>query len=236
MTTKSNHSGATLAQIQSLLKGDKQKRVLRELDETQKKRAKSLEKYLKRLQTGQHVQNRPLQTWLSEDEFNSIDQIWEHEQAKAAHWKDKPQAVIDYEALIKRADFQRNRSESYADKKNTQQAKHFEQMSQSSYERALEHLAEQLSLDPSLQDWFDRSLDWGEFNLDVDSVPRCNTSRSLSKHGDGFDSKMSIAQIKLQVVQQALDDLKYQVVQDESGSERSAKLRSLVHTYGAEDE
>jgi hypothetical protein len=236
MTTKSNKTGATLAQIQSLLKGDEKKRVLRELDKTQEKRAKSLEKYLHRLQTGQHVQNRALEKWLSEDEFNSIDQIWELEQAKVAHWKDKPQAVIDYETLLKRADFQRNRSESYADKNNRQQAREFEQLSQSSYERALEYLEGQVGLDPSLHGWFDRSLDWDDFNLDVDSVPRCITSRSLSKQGDGFDSKMSIAQIKLQVVQQALDDLRYQVVQDEAGANRSAKLRALVHTYRAEDE
>lgn len=236
MTTKSNQCGATLAQIQSLLKGDEKKRVLRELDNTQEKRAKSLEKYLHRLQTGQHVQNRALEKWLSEDEFNSIEQLWELEQAKAADLKEKPQAVIKYEALLKRADFQRNRSESYAGKNNRKQAQRFEHMSQSSYGRALEHLEEQASLDTNLHGWFDRSLDWGEFNLDVDSVPRCNTSHSHFKQGDGLDSKMSIAEIKLQVVQQALDDLKYQVVQDEAGAKRSAKLRALVHTYRAEDE
>ena len=236
MTTKSNQSGATLARIQSLLKGGKQKRVLRKLDKTQEKRAKSLEKILQQLQIGQHVQNRTLQTWLSAAEFSSIDQIWEQEQAKAAFWRQKPQAVIKYEALIKLADFQHNRSTGYADKNKAQQAKQFELMSQSSYERALEHLAEQVTLDPSLHGWFDRSLDWGDFNLDVDSVPRCSTSRSNFKQGNGVVSKMSIAEVKLQVVQQALDDLKYQVIQRETDAKQSAKLRAVLDSHQAEDD
>ena len=49
----------------------------RTLTAEEQKRLAKLEGMVKRLKRGENVQNRQLQTWLSEDEYSQIDAEWD---------------------------------------------------------------------------------------------------------------------------------------------------------------
>ena len=224
---KSKSKAQTLAEIRERLaqvSDDERKR--RKLDQTEKNRAKKLKDIAKRLKAGEHVQNRMLQTWLTAEEFASIGTGWELEKSYRADVFDKPDAVIKYEALLKRADFLYNKADylSQRRKKSNMNA------ADTAYERALEHLEEQLGLDPTLHGWFDRALVFGHdsmLGLDPDSVPRCVTSRSPNRQVGPSHEKNTIGGIKLQVVQKALDDLIFEVTEISSQGQ-DQKLKSLL--------
>ena len=134
-------------------------KIKRKLNASEQKRAKKLQGIIADLENDRHVQNRKLQTWLSADEFALIDQYWQQELTHRDIYKDKPPQIIEYESRLVKADFYFNRSEHYSLNGNAIQAKKFAEMSQSEFERALERLQEIISLDPSLQMWFDRDTE-----------------------------------------------------------------------------
>ena len=222
---KSNQSVQTLAEIrEKLAQGNDAVRNRRKLDQTDKNRAAKLKDIAKRLKAGEHVQNRMLQTWLTAEEFGEIGTGWELEKNYRADVFDKPDAVVKYEALIKRADFLYNKADALSQngKKSNMNA------ADTAYERALEHLQEQLSLNANLHGWFDRDLNFGHgsmLGLDPDSVPRCVTSRSINRQAGQAHEKRTIGDIKLQVVQKALDDLIFEVTETNG---QSPKLKSLL--------
>jgi len=183
------------------------------------------------LENDKHVQNRKLQTWLSEEEFALIDQYWQQEQEHRNIYAEKPEMVQEYEDIVALADFYFNRSEYFSTKGNRTQAKKFERFSESEFERALERLEEIIGIEPSLQIWFDREVIQSpdnDLSIDTDSVPRVVTSRSLKcRTGISTQTKRDI---KLSVVRQALHNLTYR---DSSGNKPTAasnekKLKDLL--------
>jgi hypothetical protein len=222
---ESKSKAQTLAQIRvNLAQGNGAARKRRKLDQTEKNRAEKLKDIVKRLKAGEHVQNRMLKTWLTAEEFEAIGTSWELEKNYRADVFHKPDAVIKYEALLKRADFLYYK----ADALNLRGKKSNMNAADGAYERALEHLQEQLSLDSTLHGWFDRDLNFGHgsmLGLDPDSVPRCVTSRSINRQVGQSHEKRTIGDIKLQVVQKALDDLIFEVT---ASNGQSQKLKSLL--------
>lgn len=225
MASKSNQQVATLAAIrEKLAQGNGAVRNRRKLDQTDKNRAAKLKNIAKCLKAGEHVQNRMLQTWLTAEEFEEIGTGWELEKNYRADVFDKPDAVVKYEKLIKRADFLYNKAD-YLSQKGKKSDMN---VADAAYERALEHLQEQLSLNADLHGWFDRDLNFGHgsmLGLDPDSVPRCVTSRSINRQAGQAHEKRTIGDIKLQVVQKALDDLIFEVTETNG---QSPKLKSLL--------
>jgi hypothetical protein len=200
-------------------------RKRRTLDPAQKKRAEKLRGIVERLKDGMHVQNRMLETWLTAEEFAAIEIAWQSELEYRDALGEKPQGVVEYEDLMKKADFQWVRSEGYADQGNNEQATIFLRLSESAYERALEHLNAQLDLHPELIAWFDRDVDFAVLGLDRDSVPRCVTSRSMQNQSRTSRNNQSKSDVKLAVVQKALDDLIFDAADT---STKSSKLHSLI--------
>jgi hypothetical protein len=225
MASKSNQQVATLAAIrEKLAQGNGTSGKRRKLDQTEKNRADKLREITAQLKAGEHVQNRKLKTWLTAEEFEAIGTGWELEKSYRANVFEKPSAVIKYEALIKRADFLYNK----ADALNSRGKKSNMNAADGAYERALEHLEEQLGLDASLHGWFDRPLNFGHgtmLGLDPDSVPRCVTSRSINRQVGQAHEKQTIGDIKLQVVQKAWDDLIFEVTETNG---QTPKLKSLL--------
>jgi hypothetical protein len=65
------------------------------------------------------LQNRQLQTWLTEDEYAQIDAGWKKQLELRKELKDKPSDLKRYEKKLKRATFHYNRAEGYSSKVST---------------------------------------------------------------------------------------------------------------------
>ena len=181
----------------------------RELNADETKRLAKLEAIADKLKRGENVQNRQLQTWLSEDEYAQIEAEWQEQLALRERLKDKPSDLKRYEERLKEAIMMRNRSDAYHRKGNKASAYKLDSKCESLCEDALEILQEIVHHDVSLQTWFDRELDFGHGSLidaSIGNLPRIVTSRSIDKkRGDiRLASKQSV---KLAVVERAMHNI-----------------------------
>ena len=181
----------------------------RELTTEETKRLNKLEGIADKLKRGQNVQNRQLQTWLSEDEYEQLEYEWQEQLELRSELKDKPSDLKRYEEKLKQATFNCNRAEGYSSKGKHSTAKKFYDKSESLCEDALEILQEILHYDSSLRIWFDRDISFevgGELSTDIVSLPRLVASRSHEKLSD--DSRLTSKQsVKLAVVERAMHNI-----------------------------
>ena len=170
------------------------------------KRLAKLEGMVERLTRGENVQNRQLQTWLSDDEFEQIAAEWDTQKHFREELKDKPSELKRYEDKLKEAIMMRNRSDAYHRKGKKSAAYKLDSKCESLCEDALEILQEIVAANASLQIWFDRNLDFTHGSLidaSLGNLPRLVTSRSIEKLSD--DSRlMKKIDIKISVVERAI--------------------------------
>ena len=181
----------------------------RELTAEETKRLNKLEGIADKLKRGENVQNRQLQTWLSEEEYEQLEYEWQEQLELRSELKDKPSDLKRYEEKLKQATFNYNRAEGYSSKGKHSTAKKFYDKSESLCEDALEILQEILHYDSSLRVWFDRDISFevgGDLSADIVSLPRLVTSRSHEKLSD--DSRLTSKQsVKLAVVERAMHNI-----------------------------
>jgi hypothetical protein len=178
----------------------------RELTAEEAKCLAKLEAIADKLRCGENVQNRQLQTWLSEDAYASIDAEWQEQLALREELKDKPSELKRYEEKLNKAQMMRNRADSYHRKGRKAAASSLDAKCESLCEDALEILHEIVTADPSLQLWFDRELDFAHGSLidaNLSSLPRLVTSRSNEKQR-GDIRAMSKRELKLNVVKRVM--------------------------------
>ena len=138
--------------LRDLLKSKKAKtRKLSELSKTEQNRLAKRIGMLDELIRGKNVQNRQLQTWLSEDEFAQVDIEWQEQLTIREELKDKPDELERYEEKLKQATFYYNRAEGCSNKGKHTTAKTFYNKSESLCEDALEILQEILDYESSLR-------------------------------------------------------------------------------------
>ena len=178
----------------------------RNLTVEETKRLAKLVRIADKLKRGENVQNRQLQTWLSEEEYEQLDYEWQEQLELRSELNDKPSDLKRYEAKLREATFNYNRAEGYSSKGKHNTAKTFYSKSESFCEDALEILQEILHSDSSLRVWFDRDISFeigGNLSADIASLPRLVTSRSHEKLSD--DSRLTSKQsVKLAVVERAM--------------------------------
>jgi hypothetical protein len=176
-------------------------------DETTK--LAKLEGIAEKLKRGENVQNRQLQTWLSEDECAQVDIEWQEQLELRKELKDKPDELKRYEDKLKEAIMMRNRSDAYHRKGKKSAAYKLDSKCESLCEDALEILQEIVAADASLQIWFDRNLDFGHGSLidaSLGNLPRLFTSRSIEKLSD--DSRLvKKIDVKISVVERAIHSI-----------------------------
>jgi hypothetical protein len=181
----------------------------RMLTSEEAKRLSKLEAIAEKLKRGENVQNRQLQTWLSEDEYAQIEAEWQEQLELRSELKAKPSELKLYEEKLKQATFNYNRAEGYSSKGKHTTAETFYNRSESLCEDALEILQELLHSDSSLRVWFDRDISFevgGDLSADIVSLPRLVTSRSHEKLID--DSRLtSKKSVKLAVVERAMHNI-----------------------------
>ena len=170
------------------------------------RRLSKLESIVSKLKCGENVQNRQLQTWLNEDEYEQIAAEWDTQKLFREELKDKPDELKRYEDKLKEAIMMRNRSDAYHRKGKKSAAYKLDSKCESLCEDALEILQEIVAADASLQIWFDRNLDFGHGSLidaSLGNLPRLVTSRSIEKLSD--DSRLvKKIDVKISVVERAI--------------------------------
>ena len=173
-------------------------------DETTK--LAKLEGIAEKLKRGVNVQNRQLQTWLSENQYAELEQAWQEQLELREEQKDKPDELQRYQDKLKEAIMMRNRSDAYHRKGKKSAAYKLDSKCESLCEDALEILQEIVAADTSLQIWFDRNLDFEHGSLidaSLGNLPRLVTSRSIEKLSD--DSRLvKKIDVKLSVVERAI--------------------------------
>jgi hypothetical protein len=171
-----------------------------------------LKAILKELKKGNHVQNRRLKTWLTDDEYSGFEGQWNGQKELRAERSDKPHEILEYEELLQKGIFSANRANAYDTKGRKKGAEALSYEAQSLYETALEYLHEILTADPSLERWLDRHVDFTagrEPSLDGVGMPRATTSRSLDNQGGGLlVGEMSKVEVKIDVVERAIASLR----------------------------
>jgi hypothetical protein len=181
----------------------------RKLTVEEAKRLSKLETIADKLKRGENMQNRQLQTWLSEDEYKQLEYEWQEQLELRSELKDKPSDLKRYEDKLREANFNYNRAEGYSSKGKHSTAKKFYNKSESLCEDALEILQEILNSDNSLRVWFDRDISFevgGDLSADIVSLPRLVTSRSIDKRSG--DSRIAKKQsVKLAVVERAMHNI-----------------------------
>ncbi|MDA9553150.1 hypothetical protein N9R64_01430 [Emcibacteraceae bacterium] len=173
------------------------------------KRLNKLQAIADKLKRGENVQNRQLQTWLNEQEYEQLEYVWKEQLELRSELKDKPSDLKRYEEKLKQATFNYNRAEGYSSKGKHNTAKKFYDKSESLCEDALEILQEILYSDSTLRVWFDRDISFevgGDLSADIVSLPRLVTSRSHEKLSD--DSRLTSKQsVKLAVIERAMHSI-----------------------------
>ena len=104
------------------------------------KRLAKLEGMVERLTRGENVQNRQLQTWLSDDEYEQIAAEWDTQKLFREELKDKPDELKRYEDKLKEAIMIRIRSDAYQRKGKKSAAYKLDSKCESLCEDALEIL------------------------------------------------------------------------------------------------
>ena len=184
-----------------------------------------------RLNAGEVVQVREIAAILGKQATAEFESRWQDEINFRKNIKDKPHAVLAYEAKLKRGDMLFGRAEKLsataAGRKRagkvvqSDAVKNMYYKAEKMYEEALEILAENYAADKSLEMYFDRDLDFAigsELAPDIGGVPRTKTSRSAysknveySKTGDRTITPTlaaaSKADIKLDLVERALAEM-----------------------------
>ena len=80
------------------------------------KRLNKLEGIAEKLKRGENVQNRQLQRWLSEEEYEQLECEWKEQLELRNELKDKTSDLKRYEEKLKQATFNYNRAEGYSSK------------------------------------------------------------------------------------------------------------------------
>lgn len=97
----------------------------------------SLKGMLDTLTRGEHVQNRQLATWLSEEEYAQIELEWSAQKDLREELKDKPDDLKRYEDKLKEAIMMDNRMQGYRSRGKKEAAYKFDSKRESLCEDAL---------------------------------------------------------------------------------------------------
>ena len=123
----------------------------RTLTAEEERRLSKLEAIVAKLKRRENMQNRQLQTWLSEGEYSQIEAEWDTQKLFREELKDKPIELTRYQDKLKEAIMMRNRSDAYHRKGKKSAAYKLDSKCESLCEDALEILQEIVATDASLQ-------------------------------------------------------------------------------------
>lgn len=176
------------------------------------------------------MQNRDLKTWLGAEAYAAYEQNWAAQKALRAELSNKPDAIIEYERRLKKANFTYNKAEGY-DRTGRYKAAELEYAdAEKQFERLLERLQEIVAADSSLRAWFDRDTTWdadSPLALHPEHVPQVVTSKghyNQARNGGVLSAKMSKREVKIMAIEGELAAIKQAKAKAKG---KALKLRSV---------
>lgn len=172
-------------------------------------RLQRLKAVLAKLENDEHVQNRSLAALLGKEGYETYLNEWQEQKALREALQNKPDPIIKYETLLQKALLAYGKADGYRGKPAI--AERMFWRADEEFERLYEYLQEILTIDPSLQFWFDRTVSWEhgqEPGLSPTAVPRVITSKSLDRESEGLAGAISSKrQTKMAAVERAIEQL-----------------------------
>ena len=174
------------------------------------KRQTRVKELLGKLKSGQEISLRDFKSILGKDEYAEYEAIWANEKDKRSIVK--PKKILEYEKRLREVKLSHARHE-----------KHRQNYGSSPRSVALEnetqHLAEKLtefwndivSSSPSLMIWFDRG---STKNLSIEDLPHVIYSKSYYKQSDGFFTKRTKREIKIEILENILNPIEESTSED----------------------
>lgn len=200
----------------------------------ERKRETKLRGFLAKLEAGQHVQNRDLETWLGVDWAGAINGAWEEQKAQRQILSVKPAAIVEYEEAFRKARMLENRANvSKLGKSHKQLELH--DKAEVAYERLLERYEEIIERETELLAWFDRVADFtagNEASLCAEHMPQVRTSRSLNNKMKGSSVGESKRQVKIDVLRCALREIENARNPDATSENTSNRLERFLKNMG----
>ena len=178
---------------------------------SKEKRLAKLRTVLEKLCSGKTVQNRQLQTLLSEESYaRYLDDYTS--QTEMRNWlKEKPTVITEYEKRLKAATFAYSKADAMSARRKSKRIEEMFGNSDTKFERLNEFLRENIEGHSELEAWFDRPIHTGpdnSFSLTPNAFPQIATSRSIRNQGGGYMSDLkTIREVKIDAVQAEIEAL-----------------------------
>lgn len=158
-----------------------QKVVVSNLEFIERARLLTLHVILQRLRKADEIALKDVLKHLSASEAEDFKEQLKPQKDYRYDVGKKPDAVKDYEKYLKKADLTNARAARYLNKRDFQRAEKFYRQADTEYEIALGRLEELHGIDPSIEPYFDRPLDFGFgslLSIDCVGMPRYVGSKS----------------------------------------------------------
>jgi hypothetical protein len=185
------------------------------MQQSEEKRAEKLRSLLRRLENGESIQNRQLETWLSVDGYARYEQLRQEQRDLKEYLKDTPPELIKYREGLQRVKFNYSKANSW-DISGAKSANTAFENCQSEAERLAEYLQEILQTNPSLYQWLsNHSL--SEINTaSPSSFPVLITSRTTTDPNPKLG--MTIREVKILAIELELSELECPTNPDKTGN------------------
>jgi len=174
-------------------------------------RVARLRRLLASLKNKQHASNREMRKALGDDAYADFEGAWQTQKDLRAQLKDKPDAIREYETLLKAAIFAYSKADAASTSGRNNAARAGMQAADTAFEKLYERLGELVDADSSLAGWFDREVRWDATNappLCPEGAPKVVTSNSLDNRGGGLAAGLRDKRdVKIAAIEHKLDEL-----------------------------
>lgn len=174
------------------------------MQQSEEKRANKLQSLLQRLENGESVQNRQLETWLSVDGYARYEELRQEQRDLKDYLRDIPPELIKYRKGLQKLKFNYSKADNWSSK-GLKSAKSAFEKCESDAEKLSEYLHEILQTNPSLYEWLknDRLSDIN--TASPSSFPELVTTRTAINPNPKI--AMTIRETKILAIQIELSEL-----------------------------
>ena len=184
------------------------------------KRQTRVKELLGKLKSGQEITLRDFKSVLGKDEYAEYEAMWANEKDKRGAIK--PKEILLYEKKLREVKLSHARYEKHRiNYGSSQNSLKLEQHTEHLMERLVEFWNDLISTDASLMVWFDRSV---IKSLSLEELPHIVNSKSSYKHSDGFLTKRTKKEIKIEILENILNPVQESTTEDIKLKTRKKKL------------
>jgi hypothetical protein len=174
------------------------------------KRKTRINELLGKLKNGQEITLRDFKSVLGKDEYEEYEAMWAYEKDKRETVK--PKKILEYEKRLREVKLSQARYEKHRQSYgSSHRSVALENETQHLTERLIEFWNDIVSSDSSLMIWFDRG---STKNLSIEDLPHVIYSKSYYKQSDGFFTKRTKREIKIEILENILNPIEESTMED----------------------